>query len=341
MSFNSHHFYDFDGLRFEPENSVLIRLSDQETITLRGKEKLLLLALVKKPNQVVTYDELKQAVWKETTDPQMILHRLQVTKDTLQKKINKLRTANDDFEIIKSAPLKGYIFTLKVEQPEIKAVQPETETEKNVETEITRQHEGATVSTKFENAAFKLNSSQDELGESQIIEKTGRHLLKSALIAVTSFALFALILFIYFSPSEEDEIKRVVKDSQMFESLVLYQNPVSFDENKLKEYWIVEPHNGDLDAVRIRKGATNLIEKGIHYGGETKCEKFDFVSVAVNESRDFAVVKTIESWFVAKYSSDGTLLENKTIGPYAVTYNLRRSNGKWLIEKSNTARAGG
>lgn len=120
---------------------------------------------------------------------------------------------------------------------------------------------------------------------------------------------------------------------------MLYQNPTSFDENQLKEYWIDETHNSDLDIAKIRKGLKNLVEKGIHYGRESKCEKFDFVSVDVNESENFAVAKTIEAWFVAKYRTDGTFIENKTIGPYSVSYNLRKIDGKWLIEKSSTARA--
>jgi hypothetical protein len=105
-------------------------------------------------------------------------------------------------------------------------------------------------------------------------------------------------------------------------------------------FWIDESHNTDLDIAKIRKGVSNLIQKGVRYGKESKCEKFDFVSVEVNEAKDFAVAKTIEKWFVPRYRNEGTLLENKTVGPYAVTYNLRKINGKWLIEKSSTARAG-
>ena len=37
---------DFDGLRFNPETSKLIRLFDGEIVLLRNKEKLLLLAFV-------------------------------------------------------------------------------------------------------------------------------------------------------------------------------------------------------------------------------------------------------------------------------------------------------
>ena len=153
-------------------------------------------------------------------------------------------------------------------------------------------------------------------------------------------AAVAGIGFLYFQTDEEKQVRDVVKESQMYESLVLYANPAGFDENELKKYWIAEPNNNQLDIVKVKKGVENLIQKGVYYGKETKCEKFDFVSVEINEAKDFAVAKTIEKWFVAKYSTDGILLENKTIGPYAVSYNLRKNGGRWLIEKSSTARVG-
>lgn len=334
MSSNSPSFYDFDGLRFDPENAVLIRLSDKEKVTLRSKENLLLLALVKMPNQTVTYQELQQAVWNETSDAQMILRRLQVTKDTLQKKINNLRQIGGIGEVIKSVPMEGYIFTFTVVQSEIESLNDlKSQTELPV-AEINAPSE-------IEASALRFIPEKDESKETRITPKTWKRAFAPVLIGIILTALFSACFFIYFSPDDEEEIRRVVKDSQLFESLVLYQNPTSFDENKLKEYWIVEPHKTDLDAARIEKGARNLREKGTRYGRETKCERFDFVSAEINENGDYAVVKTIESWFVAIYRNDGTLVENKTIGPYAVTYNLRKSDGKWLIEKSSTARVSG
>jgi DNA-binding winged helix-turn-helix (wHTH) protein len=327
MSFKSLHCFDFDGLRFDSENSFLIRISDGEKISLRGKESLLLLELVKKPNQTVTYEELQQAVWSETNDAQMIMRRLQVTKDTLQKKINNLRQSSDDSEIIKSVPSKGYIFVLPVEQHELESTR---EAERKSQREI--------AATQF-TAAF---SAKEELGqaiENYSVPKTNRSPVATTAILLIGVSLISGFLFFYFKLDEENEVRRVVKESQMYESLVLYQNPVSLDENKLKDYWIFEPHNSELDSTRIGKSARNLAEKGMRYGSESKVEQFDFVSIDINENRDFAVVKTIEKWFVPRYRNDGTLIENKTVGPYAVTYSLRKIDGNWLIEKSSTARA--
>lgn len=52
-----------------------------------------------------------------------------------------------------------------------------------------------------------------------------------------------------------------------------------------------------------------------------------------------AVVKTLEKWFIAVYGGDGKLIRNRTVGPYFVSYILRKIDGQWLIEKSNTGRA--
>jgi DNA-binding winged helix-turn-helix (wHTH) protein len=356
MSSKTLRFYNFDGLRFVPENCLLIRLSDGETITLRNKEKLLLLAFVKKANQTLTYEELQKAVWEETSNPQMILRRLQVTKDTLQKKINNLRGENYNSEIIKSIPLQGYVFTLTVEQPAIESEKElETATETPIETNYSTNIENLVLNPKHnlgidevkeleengfkEHTKFPIIIPESAYNARNHPPKIKKHSLLKLVIGLLGLTLISIAAALYFSSNEEDKVRRVVKDSQMFESLVLYQSPTSFDENQLKEYWVDESHNNDLDVAKIRKGVKNLFEKGIHYGRESKCEKFDFVSVDVNETENFAVAKTIEEWFIARYRTDGTFLEYKTIGPYAVTYNLRKLNGKWLIEKSSTARA--
>ncbi|HEX8197850.1 MAG TPA: helix-turn-helix domain-containing protein [Pyrinomonadaceae bacterium] len=359
MSINSLQFYDFDGLRFIPENSLLTRLSDGEAVSLRNKEKLLLLAFVKKANQTLAYEELREAVWEETNDIQMILRRLQVTKDTLQKKINTLRGENNNSEIIQSVPSQGYVFTLTVKQPAIESEEElETVTQLTIETSPATNIDNSVLKAEEPNLntdevkEFEENEPKDHLKSPVIIPESAydqprntKKIKKSSLlklvIGLLGLTFVSVAAVTYLSTNEEDKVRKVVKDSQMYESLVLYQNPTSFDENKLKEYWIVESHNSDLDSARIGKSARGLIEKGIRYGFESKCEQFDFVSVEVNERRDFAMVKTIEKWFVPRYRSEGTLLENKTVGPYAVTYSLRKLNGKWLIEKSSTARASG
>lgn len=139
---------------------------------------------------------------------------------------------------------------------------------------------------------------------------------------------------------DEKEIRRVVEESQKFESLVLYSNPATAEESQYGKYWLAETDlNSDFDIKKVRSGVQRLIREGKYYGKESKCEQFDFESVDISEAKDFAVVKTVEKWFLAEYLADGTLLKNKTVGPYAVAYTLRKTDRQWVVEKSSTARA--
>ena len=132
----------------------------------------------------------------------------------------------------------------------------------------------------------------------------------------------------------------MVKESQLFESLVLYKDPVSFKETDLDKFWTPELDvNSNYDRGTIRQAAAKLVDEGKRYGDETKCEQFDFQSVEVNANKDMAVVKTLEKWFIAVYGADGKPIKNRTVGPYFVSYVLRKIEGRWLIEKSNTGRA--
>ncbi len=115
---------------------------------------------------------------------------------------------------------------------------------------------------------------------------------------------------------------------------------MSFQEAHLAKYWMPETDfNSDFDIKKIRAGVQRLVNEEKYYGQETKPEQFEIESVEINEAKDFAIAKTLEKWFIAEYRKDGTLLKNKTVGPYFVTYTLRKIDGKWLIDKSNTARA--
>ncbi len=143
----------------------------------------------------------------------------------------------------------------------------------------------------------------------------------------------------YVSVSDEEQIKRVVEDSQKYESLVLYKNPASFEEEQLDGYWTAELDvSSNADRNRIREAVKKLADESRRYGDETKCEQFEFQSVEINADKNFAVVRTLEKWFIAAYFEDGTLQKNKYVGPYFVSYLVRKIDGRWLIEKSNTAR---
>ena len=164
---------------------------------------------------------------------------------------------------------------------------------------------------------------------------------KTAFVLLSIIPVF-LIVFIgwmWFSENNEEEVKQVVKESQLYESLVIYKNPSTFDESALDKYWTSELEiSANYDRQRIREAVQKLKTEGRRYGNDTKCEMFEFQSVEINKDENFAVVKTLEKWFISVYFDDGTLQKNKTVGPYFVSYILRKIDGRWLIEKSNTAR---
>ncbi len=158
----------------------------------------------------------------------------------------------------------------------------------------------------------------------------------SGLILATAAVIIAAK---YASASDEEQIKKAVENSQKYESLTLYENPASFKEEQLDRFWTAALDvKSNADRIRIREAVQKLNADGRHYGDETKCEQFEFQTIEINQDKNFAVVKTLEKWFIAVYFNDGTLQKNKTVGPYFVSYILRKIDGNWLIEKSSTAR---
>lgn len=157
-----------------------------------------------------------------------------------------------------------------------------------------------------------------------------------SLILVSTFGFG---VWIWLSESEVQKIKQVVEESQKYESLVLYKNPAKLELEKLNRYWLNDEYNDELDVKKVRAGAERLMREGKYYGNETKCEQFEFQFIEINETKDSAIVKTLEKWFIAEYLNNGTLFRNKTIGPYSVNYLLKKKDGKWLKEKSSTPRA--
>lgn len=152
--------------------------------------------------------------------------------------------------------------------------------------------------------------------------------------------LVTMILAVVIRPNDDErEIRRVLEESQKFESLVLYKNPKAVTESDLDRFWLQDPEGrNNLDRRRIREAIEKLIKEGRHYGDETGCEQFEIQDLQVDENGETATAKTLEKWFVSSYFDDGTLHRNRTIGPYFVNYILRKVDGRWMIERSTTAR---
>ena len=307
--------YVFDDFRFDAEKLVLYH-EDVWVKTGDKKTMQVLAALLLNPNKLTSHEEIIQKVWKDNPHG--------VTPGHIGQYIKKLRKVFTEFTpektYIETIKGRGYLFVGDVNPHEIPA-------SINLQTEQPRNSPPAPAD---ERKTAKSASSRDyrRFAYAFLI-----------LIPVLLVAVFSWKGFSFFSFNDEEEIKRVVKESQLYESLVLYKNPALFSEETLDKYWSSElDTNSNFDRRRIRESLEKLKTEGRHYGDETKCEQFEFQSVEINQAKDFAVVKTLEKWFIAVYFNDGTLQKNKYVGPYFVSYILRKIDGRWLIEKSTTAR---
>lgn len=301
MKVFSQNIYKFGDFRFDAERLALY-YGDDLTEDVEKKSLEVLAALLHSPNELVTHDEIIEQVWRDN------LHGATTTR--VNQYVSKLQKIFSKYEpesrYIKNLKGRGYTFTGEV---------------------------ALTGNGKVQEPQPAIQP---------IKEATGESFLKSQYVLAVSVILLLGLLsaWMYYPQDDAQEVRQVVKDSQLYESLVLYKNPSTFKETDLDKYWTTELDlNSNYDRSKIRTAVEKLINDGRRYGDETKCEQFEFQSVEVSVDDATAVVKTLEKWFIAEYRTDGTLLKNKNVGPYFVSYVLRKIDGRWLIEKSNTARA--
>lgn len=307
----SQHVYKFNDFQLDAERFALYHQDE----VVRGVEKKsleVLAVLLRNADRLVSHDEIIKWVWRDNphgVTPARVNHYV----SKLQKVFAKYEP---DLKFIENLKGRGYVFIKEVEVGEHDSFMRA----EDLPSEQLTQDE---VSTEIREAA-----------------QTSGFFLKVRYIVALLVLLLLVAVWFWYPRNDEEEVRRVVKDSQMYESLVLYKNPSSFKEEDLDKYWTTEHDIGlNYDRRRIREAVKKLIDEGRRYGDETKCEQFEFQTVNINTKGDFADVKTLEKWFVAIYFDNGTLQKNKYVGPYFVSYNLRKVDGRWLIEKSNTARA--
>lgn len=312
MKTGSQRVYRFGDFKFDARRLALYHKN--ELIKNVEKKSLeVLAALMRKPNRVITHDEIIDQVWNDNSHGVTALH--------INQYVSKLRKAFAKYE-----PDRNFIETLKGRGYAFRA-ELEPETEESGEFRLGNTE----ASQPTQNAA-----NENKKGSFSRTFLTNRFLI---FVALTTLSIAAALWGFYPHNNDEEEIRRVVKESQMFESLVLYKNPTTFKEEDFDKYWTAELDvNTNYDRRRIREAVKKMIDEGRRYGDETKCEQFEFQSVEIDKTGKMALVKTLEKWFVAVYFSDGTLQKNKYIGPYFVSYIVRKVDGRWLIEKSNTAR---
>ncbi|MDX2181534.1 MAG: hypothetical protein SFV18_18210 [Bryobacteraceae bacterium] len=139
------------------------------------------------------------------------------------------------------------------------------------------------------------------------------------------------------SPLDETEIRRVVRESQLFETLRIYVAPKAFDRSKLNDFWVPADRGGRA-IQNIEAAVQRQISRGTHYGDESKVEMFEIFSLAIFSPGDYAEVRTKERWYVPMYRDDGSRVVERSpfLGPYQVDYTLRKIDGKWLIQSAGT-----
>ena len=307
----SHCIYEFDGFLFDADRLALYYGGE----LLKGIEKKsleVLAVILQNPNQLVSHDEIIDGVWGDN------LHG--ATQARVNQHVSKLKKIFVTYDAgpshIENSKGIGYIFTGNV-----------------VPAGDYRQVSGNGGKNLMRRGVYKVGNHDPAMPV---------RVNRTKIISATVVGLILLTLgglWFWYPRNADNEIRRVVKDSQIYESLVLYKNPRSFNEPNLDKYWTPELEiNANYDRQRIRDSVSKLVGEGRHYGDETKCEQFEFQSVEINADRTMAVVKTLEKWFIAVYFIDGTLQKNRTVGPYFVSYILKKIDGHWLIEKSSTAR---
>ena len=308
-------YFRFDNFRLDPKSNSLY-FGGQLIEGLNRKSVQILAVLLEKPKQVVSHEEIIGRVWGDNytgATPQNVAQYIR----KLRKKLAEIKP---DEKFIGTAPNRGYIF-----ERDVFTADPLTE--------------APPESGAGEEAVERPVLADAVAGTTGVGRRNRRTLVVSAVAILIGVALIFAGKY-YLTMREEDRVRQVVQDSQLYESLVLYKDPKSFKEENLDKYWTTElDMNSNFDRKRIRTGVRNLLEKSQHYGNETKCEQFEFQSIEIDAKNEIALVKTLEKWFIAVYNDDGSLDKNRYVGPYFVSYVLRNVEGRWLIEKSNTARA--
>lgn len=245
--------FKFNDFRLDGDRSALYHRG--ELVKEVEKKSLeVLAALLQAPNSLINHDEIIEQVWGDN------LHG--VTSARVNQYLSKLQKLFEKYEperkFIENVRGRGYIFTCDVvlENPDA------TITPVSTELQSTNQN---SVST----------DKKTDLVNPYIYSKF------RVVFATAALLLLAFVAaWLWYPKNDQKEVERVVKESQLYESLVLYKNPSSFKETDLDKFWTVELDvNANFDRSKIRQAVAKLASEGKRYGDETKCEQFDFESV--------------------------------------------------------------
>lgn len=323
MSNELNDIYEFGPFQLDPHERLLLR--DAQTIALPPKAFDVLLTLVLRSQRLVTKDELLLEVWPDSA----------IEEGNITSNISILRKAlgDDSSEpsYIETVTKRGYRFL-----PEVRKISPEVV-----------DYRAATVTP------INLVTPQD--GAPQYTSNR-RHRIK---LLVVSLALFGIGLVVLLwllnyrslrklpagrveiqSPADVAEIKKVVRDSQIYEDLTLYTSPQVPGPEVLYKYWLPVDEGGK-EITNVINSVKRLQSKDWHYGKESRIEVFDFIYVRIFAPGNYAEAGTLERWYLPLYQSNETRVPDRNVylGPYTVDYTLRKLSGRWLIEETTTPRA--
>jgi hypothetical protein len=136
---------------------------------------------------------------------------------------------------------------------------------------------------------------------------------------------------------DEEEIRRVVTDSQFNEMLVIYVNPKTFDQALLAKYWVPENRGGQA-VVKVQSSVQRLLDKKWRYANDSANELFEIRDVRIFPPGDMAEVRTRERWYVPMVDEQGRLVQARdSVLEFPVRYRLLKIDGRWLLLTSSAA----
>jgi DNA-binding winged helix-turn-helix (wHTH) protein len=333
---NTPRVFEFDPFRLDTGRRLLLR--NGVPVTLKPKAFDLLVMLVENSDRVVEKEELISHLWPNTAVEE---NNLTVQKRAL------VAVLGDGY--IRTIPRHGYRFVAAVRNVTDEADSTLTD-RTHVESTIAR----ATMADVDGGLEPDARPSPTHSAAARPLHNSKRKKFVLAGIAALIVLIVSAVVWQRAanrsttagarqqirSPSDEAEVMRVVKESQMLETLKIYTHPESFDHSQLDKYWLSAEQGGKAIA-QIEAAVKHLRDKGWRYSDDSRLDIFDFRYVRIFSPRDYAEVGTSERWYVPTVRADGSRVENRNVylGVYDVDYTLRKVGGHWLLEGDSTPRA--
>jgi DNA-binding winged helix-turn-helix (wHTH) protein len=308
--------YQFEDFQLNPEKRQLTR--NGRRVVINPKAFDLLVLLVQNHEKPVTKDEMREKVWHDSliSDARIFA---QIKK--IRRILGKRGRGRNKEEYIEALPGEGYQFVAPVRIVSLTQEDPVLQPEKS-------DPDPPSVPVQ------SLPNNPAPLAR-------GRSMRKTILFGVIAASVL-LAVFWGYKRGVEAEIRHVIQDSQIVETLQIYTNPAGFDKGLLGEYWVSEEQGG-VEITKVKATVDKLLCEGTRYGKDAKLEHFRFRYVRVS-SFGFgktAFVGTDESWYLPKYKQDGGRAPQEEKNVYMKTtpdYELHKVNGKWLIMHSGVPR---